>query len=782
MSFLNDFPHVRQYDGDLGWLIRQVQKLTGLYDRFDELPKLIQQAIIDYLDSDAFSDTLNALLAEWILSVKYPPNGLQPAAGDGATDDTATIQGCIDYAVAHGGASVYFPSGRYLSGPLTVSGDVGLHGDSRYTSVIVLKGGSLSALISGTAATLSICRIKLDGNGANQSRSLNVVDVGVGSMIVENAIITGGNRLLEAVADDIQVTDVIFDLAYSQAFNIECNRLQVQQAIINSVRRVDNDYCAFSITGDNALIDVTVSDQALDHLFDLNGDNAHIVIRGTSMTGYTDNGGGNSIAIVGHKQVIGGTDLQIATANPVRYGTPRPINGMFSGIDMIDDQGNPYMLLAAGNLDISNGLVSYQAFGGVADGVTDNTAKLRDFFEYIDTNHLIGYIEGGTYVLASGITYDVMHGIDILCDNRAVLKAGPDFPAQKLLQFRAVDPPDMLHFNWSGGYLIGENIPASASGQANDVMYVTLGKHSQRTIIEGVTISSLEAVTTRALTPADIPAGFAHTDSGLFITNNNAIIRGCNFYCFSDSGIYASGGGDTLDYHDITVTDCYFFGCAAGMTDKRQRRRSFIRSNTFEYCQIGYAQAEAGAAGQIYTGPADDLIITGNTFEHFHLGISARLSDGSVISNNRFYHFGDDSNPSYPTAIGLQGAVNTLISGNIIDMTDGVYTGFCRAVYATYRDTVDSKNTLMVGNQIVGKLPASGGHNARGVFFEGSRGGKVVSSGNSFTDVTTPFTNMDYVSGDYRTILGTTEEGYIYLGGTLITTYSEMKRKLDTIT
>lgn len=34
MSFLNDFPHVRQYDGDLGWLIRKVQGIAETLDTF----------------------------------------------------------------------------------------------------------------------------------------------------------------------------------------------------------------------------------------------------------------------------------------------------------------------------------------------------------------------------------------------------------------------------------------------------------------------------------------------------------------------------------------------------------------------------------------------------------------------------------------------------------------------------------------------------------------------------------------------------------------------------
>lgn len=36
MSFLNDFPHVRQYDGDLGWLIREIQRVDAKLDEYLE--------------------------------------------------------------------------------------------------------------------------------------------------------------------------------------------------------------------------------------------------------------------------------------------------------------------------------------------------------------------------------------------------------------------------------------------------------------------------------------------------------------------------------------------------------------------------------------------------------------------------------------------------------------------------------------------------------------------------------------------------------------------------
>lgn len=61
MSFFNDIPHTRQYDGDLGWLIEAYRKLlkqyqelqervTTLEDMYESIPDRIQAAIQEGLD------------------------------------------------------------------------------------------------------------------------------------------------------------------------------------------------------------------------------------------------------------------------------------------------------------------------------------------------------------------------------------------------------------------------------------------------------------------------------------------------------------------------------------------------------------------------------------------------------------------------------------------------------------------------------------------------------------------------------------------------------------
>lgn len=66
MSFLNDFPHVRQYDGDLGWMIRHIQGLTQKLENF------VNYNSIKYHDPIA-----------WDISTQYEANTVVINPADG---------------------------------------------------------------------------------------------------------------------------------------------------------------------------------------------------------------------------------------------------------------------------------------------------------------------------------------------------------------------------------------------------------------------------------------------------------------------------------------------------------------------------------------------------------------------------------------------------------------------------------------------------------------------------------------------------------------------------
>lgn len=94
------------------------------------------------------------------------------ATGDGSTDDTTAIQSAI---TASAGGTVHFPKGIYIAAGLDISSDnVTLRGEG-IASVIKLKNGSNTNLLtnaSGASAQrffVTIQNLKLDGNKANNS-------------------------------------------------------------------------------------------------------------------------------------------------------------------------------------------------------------------------------------------------------------------------------------------------------------------------------------------------------------------------------------------------------------------------------------------------------------------------------------------------------------------------------------------------------------------------------------------------------------------------------------
>ncbi len=87
------------------------------------------------------------------------------AIGDGVAVDTVAIQAALD-SIATDGGGIFFPPGTYLTGTLTVAGNVtimGIGGD------LILEDGTdapLLTVIAG-AENVRILNIKMDGNAAN---------------------------------------------------------------------------------------------------------------------------------------------------------------------------------------------------------------------------------------------------------------------------------------------------------------------------------------------------------------------------------------------------------------------------------------------------------------------------------------------------------------------------------------------------------------------------------------------------------------------------------------
>lgn len=199
--------------------------LNKMIQNNNNLPAYVQQMIQEYISGGVIGEIVQEVISEFILNVKYPPEGLTPATGDGTADDTEAIQGCIDYAQEHNGMAVYFPSGAYSVQSLTLKSEVSLFGFDRYSTKLVLRGGATNPLISLNGSDVGIYNLTLDGNAGVQVENVNVISMIARDVLLDNLILQNGYQLLvyNGTGGHLQVNDVVFGNAVYRAAGISGN-------------------------------------------------------------------------------------------------------------------------------------------------------------------------------------------------------------------------------------------------------------------------------------------------------------------------------------------------------------------------------------------------------------------------------------------------------------------------------------------------------------------------------------------------------------------------------
>lgn len=309
------------YDDSLSYyelLCKVVQKLNDLIINNNELPQYILDLIKEYINGDEFQKIMADLLSNLFLNVKYPPEGIPAAVGDGTKDDTESIQGCIDYASEHGGLSIFIPSGKYSVQPLTLKSDCSMYGVDRYTTKLVLKGGATSPLLSGTVENVSIIGLGFDGNAEIQVNNLNLMDLTVNSAILENLYLTGGEVLLNiTVNNDLQICNVIFNSAVNKSMVTNGNGfVQANNLVFNSISTLSGE--TFLQVGTNKSIfeQIKCLGSAPIAVVINGNDNVVNFWNDKSSTPYTDNGNNNNVVVytISKKEKFSG-DISVSSAN-----------------------------------------------------------------------------------------------------------------------------------------------------------------------------------------------------------------------------------------------------------------------------------------------------------------------------------------------------------------------------------------------------------------------------------------------------------------------------------
>lgn len=195
MGLFEYWPYSNFHELNADWLLNRVKQMS---DYLNNLPDLVRDWISEGLsDIDINQKILDAMTQFGMaINVVAPPNDLDPAKPDGSEEATATIQGCIDYAYAQGGGVVFFPAGRYLTGPLTLKDNVVLLGFADECTKLALKGGSTSPLITADGSNMAVMGLTLDGNAEVQTEDLTLVSMMATDVDYRDVTFTGGYILL----------------------------------------------------------------------------------------------------------------------------------------------------------------------------------------------------------------------------------------------------------------------------------------------------------------------------------------------------------------------------------------------------------------------------------------------------------------------------------------------------------------------------------------------------------------------------------------------------------
>lgn len=292
------------YDDSLSYyevLCKMKATLNEVIENINNLPEYIADLIEQFITSGAIDEVVRDILANYILNVKYPPKGITPAVGDGSADDTAAIQGCIDYAAANGYGAVYFPYGKYLSRPITLKSNVGLYGFDRYSTSIICKGGASAPLFSGTIENVSVANLTLDGNDGFQVNDIDLINVTAANMLLTNLIFTDASRhvIINGNGGHLQIDNLVFNACVINALTVSGNiDVQASAMVFNEVSAVRGT-CAIQIASNGGIYNF-ISKATVPVGVILTGNNNVVNASiDNAVTSYTNSGSNNNVTVNG---------------------------------------------------------------------------------------------------------------------------------------------------------------------------------------------------------------------------------------------------------------------------------------------------------------------------------------------------------------------------------------------------------------------------------------------------------------------------------------------------
>lgn len=338
------------YDESLSYMemvCKLSSKLNEVIENNNNLPQYVKELIKETVNSDDFRQIVGSVLMDTIINVKFPPEGIVPAKGDGVTDDTASIQACLDYANSQGGAVVFFPSGKYLTGSLSINTETSILGADRYNTSLVLKGGGNTPLLQG-AINQSIRNICLDGNRLNQAKENYLIDGTIDMALFDNVILCDSAHCITADA---------------------CNNSEFSNVMCKDI----GDSVFITATGNNNLLTNINTEYAIN------------------LTGNNNNW-------------QSAQQTKIDSVEPLVYQTPKELDKNFNYITM-QDGDKEYKVLVENGYIPSTEYINVKDFGATGNGITDDFQAIQNAINYALENKIYNvFVPIGNYVLSERLS------------------------------------------------------------------------------------------------------------------------------------------------------------------------------------------------------------------------------------------------------------------------------------------------------------------------------------------------------------------------------------------
>lgn len=131
------------YDDSLSYyevLAKVVEKINILINNNNNIPAYVKQVFNEFIESGQLEILVKQIIdrQDIVVNVKYPPENVVAAVGDGATNDTAAFNSCIAYAIKNG-IPVYIPAGTYMLDAMTINGNVQIFGTPKTNLYLNVK-------------------------------------------------------------------------------------------------------------------------------------------------------------------------------------------------------------------------------------------------------------------------------------------------------------------------------------------------------------------------------------------------------------------------------------------------------------------------------------------------------------------------------------------------------------------------------------------------------------------------------------------------------------------